>query len=412
MAVELTESGIHVTDLHVSSLEARQYLLERPPEEWDQALVRAIEVGVFCLQRASTAQDIEFVKRQVQNLLYAVKLEVDKIPDELRKRIEETLGTGEGQALYPVRSLIENVKTVLEQRVETVSKLLEDDIDPRKPSSTLGAALQQLKELLDPARKDSVQGQVEQTLTGIVARDGKLTQAVKTAVEEVIKPLKEGLETLTKELYKERGIEEVIIGTPLKGATYEEEVVERLQSWAQIAGAEIEHVGPDKQAGDVLVRFPDLDLRVVIEVRDRKDREGRKLIAETLQNAMDYRGANAGIYLSRSVDGLAKEIGEWSEGALGDRLWVATVDQHLITALRFLVVQARLRQLSGLTADVDIARIRHGIQQVRDSLRSISVIRSRLTSAATDINNQLDSLKVKVEEGLSEVELALGRVSQ
>jgi hypothetical protein len=55
-------------------------------------------------------------------------------------------------------------------------------------------------------------------------------------------------------------------------------------------------------------------LNVVIEVRDRQSAKGRKAISDDLTEAVIERGARAAIYISRSQEGLAKEIGEWAEG--------------------------------------------------------------------------------------------------
>ncbi len=112
---------------------------------------------------------------------------------------------------------------------------------------------------------------------------------------------------------------EILASTTLKGFTYEEEVLAELQQWARSTSAEVHHVGGDNLPGDVLVRIPESTLipkefPVIIEVRDRQTGSGRKSISDSLARAMEIRSAAAAIYVSRSTDGLAQEIGDWAEG--------------------------------------------------------------------------------------------------
>jgi hypothetical protein len=98
-------------------------------------------------------------------------------------------------------------------------------------------------------------------------------------------------------------------------------VIKSLQEWAQVAGAEVHRVGADNQPGDIIivVRGDGLiaeAISIVVEARDRGSRAlGRKVSSEMVMK-MAERNTNAGIYLTRSQDGLSSgEIGEWAEGA-------------------------------------------------------------------------------------------------
>ena len=75
----------------------------------------------------------------------------------------------------------------------------------------------------------------------------------------------------------------------------------------------------DNKPGDDVVTIPDAvfgggEYRIVIEARNRDSAKGRKAIAEDLDKKMAERSANPAIYLNRTQDGLAREIGDWSEG--------------------------------------------------------------------------------------------------
>jgi hypothetical protein len=75
-------------------------------------------------------------------------------------------------------------------------------------------------------------------------------------------------------------------------------------------------------------------MSIVVEVRDGGSRaKGRKAISADMAEKLAQRGANAGIYLSRTQDGLSlREIGEWAEGASDRGTWVACT-QHYVASL-------------------------------------------------------------------------------
>jgi len=122
------------------------------------------------------------------------------------------------------------------------------------------------------------------------------------------------------------------------------EVLGRLQAWGQTIGAEIAHVGVDNKPGDITVKASDSanessKFQLVVEVRDRQSPKGRKAVSDDLAAAMAERGTAYAIYLSRSREGLGQELGEWAEGVCDRGPWVACTNEHLVTAMRFLLVQ-------------------------------------------------------------------------
>jgi hypothetical protein len=48
---------------------AAEYLGRQQPADRENLVCRALEIGMFCLERTSTSQDMEFVRRQVEGLL-------------------------------------------------------------------------------------------------------------------------------------------------------------------------------------------------------------------------------------------------------------------------------------------------------------------------------------------------------
>jgi len=360
--VQVFEAGIKVRELDIPSKDVADFLRAVPEQERELQLLRAIEVGVFCLERAQGAQDLDFVRRQVESLMNRVQEAVEKIPQKTQDSLVTKLGTGEGQVLEPVVRSIGDVSRSLSERIKDVRDLYGEHIDPIKESSTLGKALRALRELLDPNRTDSVQHLLSKAVEEVTKDGGQLGKTVKQTVSDAIIPLKDEVDRLAKTIHGQQAAQEVVDQTTLKGRPYEDEVVRSLQDLGNWQGWQIEHVGYDNQPGDVLVRpdsaFVDSDeLRIVVEARDRESRMGRKRITDCLTEAMATRGAQLGLYVSKTCDGFGQEIGEWAEGETDQGPFVACAHDHLSTAVRFLFVKHRLSQLRASHPEVDAACI-------------------------------------------------------
>jgi hypothetical protein len=121
-------------------------------------------------------------------------------------------------------------------------------------------------------------------------------------------------------------------------------------------------------------------------------------------------GANSAIYVSKTRAGLAKEIGEWAEGSSDAGPWVACSHEHLVTAVRFLVVQDRLRQLRAAVPTVDASSIESQVQRIRTSLGRVRNIKTKITTirdGADCIEGEADALRADISGALAEIEDAL-----
>lgn len=413
-SVVIFDQGLRITDLEVPRKDIADFLRTLDEPDVETTLIQAMEVGVFCLERARMSQDTEFVRRQIDLLLNHVETTVKKIPDDTQRALVEKIGTNNGQVLAPLREMIDAATKLTTDKLKEVRTFLTQEIDPDKETTTLGKALKTLRDVLDPKRNDSVQSLLEQAVKTVTCKDGVLAKAVKEVVAEAVNPLATEVDKLTKEVRGQEAAAEALEQTTLKGTPYEEEVTGILQGWARAAGAEVHHVGVDNQPGDVVitVRGDGLiadPMSIVVEVRDRGSRAmGRKAISADMALKLAERGANAGIYLSRTQDGLSlREIGEWAEGISDRGLWVACTQQHLITAVRFLIVQRRLATLRAAAPEVDSALIEQQVKAIRTALGRIRTIKTKLTelgSCSNVIDEQADRLREEIKEALSSIE--------
>jgi predicted nucleic acid-binding Zn-ribbon protein len=419
-SIEILDAGIRIHDLLIPKKDVADFFRPLEEEERELTLIQALEVGVFCLERVRLSQDTEFVRRQVESLISQVEKAVKSIPEATKEKLLTEIGTGEGQVLAPIHELVQRTSQTTAERIKEVKDLLSQEIDPSKETSILGKALKNLKDLLDPVRKDSIQGSLESAINGITAEEGSLAKAVKNVVAEAVKPLADEMDRLAKEIRGQEAALEALQETIEKGITYEHEVLERLQGWSKFAGAEVHHVGGDNRPGDIVIKFPAMSLhsndsQFVLEVRDRKAPKGRKAISDDLSQAMAERESSAAIYLSRYPEGLAKEIGDWAEGTCEYGPWVATTDEHLFTSLRFLVAQKRLEEIKSSRPEIDASAVEDQIKRIKVSLSRIKTINQKIASLQNtthDIKEELDLLRDEIRSAIVGIEDALRLIGE
>ena len=417
--VTLIEGGVQVQQLDIRSQHVADFLGSVPQQDHEARFIEAVEVGAFCLERARSSLDTEFIRHQVESLMSGVEKAVQSIPEKTRDALITKIGTNDGQVLKPIQALVMEASSAMSGKLKDVRELFAQEIDPGRETSTLGKALKTLHELIDSKRTDSVQGLICASVEKVTADDGVLAKAVKAVVAEAVEPLAKEVNRLALEVRGQEAAAEAIAQTIEKGVSFEDEVVQTVQEWAQFGGAEVYHVGQDKKAGDIVVKtrsnsVASASIRIVVEVRDRQTAMGRKAISDVLKNAIAERSANAAIFVSRNRAGLANEIGEWAEGECELGLFVACTHEHLVMALRFLIVQSRLAALCRAEVEIDSARIEAQLQRIRTTLDRVKTINRKVTEvrgSANDIQTEAETLRDEVRSALSTIEDAIKTIA-
>lgn len=410
-SITITSTGVHIEDFDITNRDVAEFLEPFEPDQRPTELRHAVEVGVFCLNRANSSMDIEFIKGRVNEIINDLGVRMEDTTDKLGQELVKKLGSEDGQVLKPIVDLINQVAKATKERLIEVR----DEIDPSKDTSSVGKAIKGFRDLLDPARKDSVQGTLEAAVTNITGENGELAKGVKTAVGDAIKPLKEEIDALAKEFRAKETAEEAVMQTIEKGDSFEEQLFQELRPWANALGADLRHVGTDKRSGDLLIVFSEsslaaTDLRVVIEARDRQSPNARKGISDDLAKAMAERKANAAIYVSRSREGLGKEIGEFDRGVTEAGPWIAITHQYLRAALVLLVGEHKMLSKGDTGSDVDVAAVKDQIQRMQTSLKRVTSINRKITdvhNSADAIGTEARSIRFEINEALSSIEQAI-----
>jgi|FLYL01.1.fsa_nt_gi hypothetical protein len=410
--VILEDATVRFEGLTVANPDVIQYFKQKPEDRRPEAAVRAIELGVFCLQRAEVGQSLEFVRLELERLIQASRSAVDGLPEVLRSKL-----TAPDGPMAQVSSTVQSVQTAISGKLTEVQQLFEKHLDPRQTETTLGKALQELKNLLDASRDDSVQKRVESIIASIATTDGTLANAVKKAVQDVTAPLSTAIATLSLALERERGVQEVVAASPEKGYQFEEELLPLLRDWSVAVGADLEYTAPQNRPGDFVLTLRETGLgpsplRIVVEARDRENAWGRVRINEQMSASLSEWNGNYGIYVSKTQDGLAQEIGEWRELDCDRGPVVACIADHLRTALRFALVDTKLRTAAQERREIDIATLSAQLDRFRDSLNHLTQIKRKATEIReilSVIDSVADQMREGIQDTLSKIEAAIPR---
>jgi hypothetical protein len=373
------------------------------PEFLPDALERTLRVGALCLEKAQQSVDVDFVNRRIEAMLGDVEAYFQSVP----LQIEAMLDADDSGALRPLKRTLGEVESNVEESLEKVREHVASLIDPENPSAGLGAVLAKVQGLLDPVRTDSVPYQLRASIERVAAEEGPLAKAVGAKVEEVVsqavKPLRDRLAEMEKSLLADRAVEEIIQGSTLKGRTFEEELLDRVKAFADQVGGEA-YRGDDKSPGDVLLIFGadshvGFPARIVFEAKTETRSKGRRAVVDGISRAMQAREADLGVYVSRTAEGLGREIGVFADGACEEGRYVACTLEFVPVALRLLLCLKRLENQARGAERFDADEVLAQVASIRSGLKRVAAIRANLTkllSAAGAVREQVTELEREI----------------
>ena len=409
--VTLTDDGhVLVRGLSITSRDVFDYLNQKEESQRVRLLIEAIETGIYCLERASQVHGLDFVRQQVQ----IVTGEMAKLPMLIETEFRKQVGAKDG-VLAPIVGAVSTTEKLLKEKLQAVQVLLDKDIDPRRPDTALGTALTTIGNLLDEKRDDSLPKKLTRAIDLVATEDGQLIKTLKTALATLVKPLQDELAHLRKEIHQRQGAEEALARTAAKGNAFEMKLLSLAQSWSRCTGATVEHVGVDHQPGDILVTVSDSlvpvdEFRIIIEARDDSTGRGQKRIADAMAQSMKQRGAHYGLYVVRTDAAVAQEITDWAEGRCSHGPFVACTARHLITALRFAIIDYRMKAIQTGKPEADIETARQELRRIRTAMRRIKTIKTKSSEfhkGADAITREADELLREINDALLIIEDAL-----
>ena len=226
--------------------------------------------------------------------------------------------------------------------------------------------------------------------------------------------IKESMTDMFHKLGVELGINQAVKseherGTQ-KGVEFEEYCEEHISNIAKHHNDRLEATGttpgliPDSRKGDFVYTIQDSGKKIVLDMKDYAGKQSTPKLEAYMNEAIENRGADYAIVVSKKSSSLSKEVGLFQE--YGNKLFVALTTEEtddaelqnelLVIALRW--ARLRLKQKSGT---VDSAIIIEKIENIQRNMKNFSNIKKKCTSIkgiSDEISEDLDELRDKIKE--------------
>jgi len=372
-----------------------------------------VKIGAAGYRRMKVGVELDFVERRV---------------DEMLSRLEEALNPQLETSHLGV--FMCRVKEYFDKGGK-----IEDILDPETEHTPLGRFVRSLKEyfdsggrlenLLNPDSETSPLGRFTKKLDEYLGSGGKL--------EEMLDPSEDGspIGKLKKEILGEiKGLrdmlskkeerEEIIDATTLKGYEFEdacEEILNGCVEFGESVARTTDEVGniPRSKKGDFVIEVEN-EKKIVLEVKDWQSVSLNK-IKEEVKEAIENRGADYGIFVSKYVEALPKGVGWFNEYgnvlvcALGSREADTFHPEILDVAYHW----AKLRLKGEGEVDKEaLKKAMSGLDELNDRLDELSKIKKeckRAKRAIDEVEKIAGSLEESLEKQLESLKRALGAIA-
>jgi len=204
-----------------------------------------------------------------------------------------------------------------------------------------------------------------------------------------------------------------------KGVEFEEYCEEIISEIAKHHNDRLESTGTTtgliegSKKGDHVYTIKDSGKKIVLEMKDYTSPQSTPKLERYMNEAIENRGAEYGIVISKRKSGFSKDVGIFQE--YGNKLFVALTTEEsesvelqnelLVIALRW--ARLRLKQKSGI---VDSSLIIEKIENVQRTMKKFSNIKAKCTSikgTADEISEDLDELRETINADLLGVSKSL-----
>mgnify|MGYP001331524876 CR=1 FL=1 len=383
------------------------------PVRLKEHVTEAAVFGIDAYYRAKAVQDTSYIDKAIMTAMIKFKNDADMIPDEIKQKIIDIVGTDEGQALAPVLNGLNNIHDDIEEKTDTLNQSLNLDSN----SSLLSIAFGAVNNMLDPSKDGSIQHTLDGAVAAVAEEDGALANTVKDVIDEVLEDRLEELERIcnaTDSYIKQKDVvEEVESGTTKKGGPYEEAVHIVAKGWVQMLGGTATHCGGDNQPGDHVLEVPmptGVDMRIVIESKDESTARGTVWIGKKLSKSMGYRKCENGLWACKTEKGLSStDIGHWGLGTNELGNWLATTFENITTALTYLRAMEIIRRAKAadIATDLDLKLLMAKCGEIRDKVKAVQDIitaAGQINTNADKIREDAAQLRVKIRDDVAEIE--------
>lgn len=377
------------------------------PEPAPQSTAVAVREGVLSVERWTT-RDPAIVR------FFAARLEAGHEPAEVV--LERTVRAGVlALEAAGVAAHVDHVAAEFARLVDQVDRLVVE-------------RLGELRGLLDPARTDSVPGQLRQLLHEHVGGHGshlyrlldpghehsplrRLGRELAERVEALQRSLQDMRTELAERLAALQARSSEREHGALKGRDYQELVFEAVSRLARVHGDVAEAVwdvagrlGPGNKRGDVVVQVDPaatagIPVRVVFEAKDAA--VGRAHIVRELAGARENRDAAVGVAVYSRPEHMPR--GACPLECYDTRTYLCLLDKEdgdtlpLELAYRLARFWARVHAMQARGAEVDLRGVQEELQRARELLGQFARVKAALTQLATQVQGSVQHVQEQLD---------------
>jgi|GEM_PF-1488606 len=403
---------VHV-ECVIEDQELFEILSEAEENERIDIFLSIVKIGATGYRRMKVGVELDFVEKKVNEML-----------SRLEQALNPHLETSHlGVFMCKVKEYFDK------------GGKIEDILDPETEHTPLGRFVRSLKEyfdsggklesLLNPDSETSPLGRFTKKLDEYLGSGGRLEELLDPSgdgspIGKLKKEILGEIKELRDMVSKKEGWKEAVDATTLKGYEFEdacEEVLNRCVEFGESLTRTTDEVGniPKCKKGDFVIELEN-GKKIVLEVKDLKNISLSK-IKDEVKEAMENRGADYGIFVSKYVEALPESVGWFNEYgnvlvcALGSREADIFHPEMLDIAYHW----AKLR-LKG-EGEVDREAIKKAMSELdglSDALYDLSQIRAKCKSAKKaidEVEKIANSLEESLEEQLKSLKQALGAIA-
>ena len=372
--IELKNESIMLNKIVLDDLNTYKILSDIKEEKREDFIKKAIIIGAIGLRNLYLTENVDYIEKEFKTLLTGLESQSKDIKNNLEKDFRELLKTSEGQS-KDMKVLIEKTLDV-DNNSSSLGKmrvLFEDYFDKRKGK---------VSDLLNPFEEES---------------------PIKKLKDEIFKKIQE----LRDELIKEKASGEMREKTTLKGAVFEELVLESIEDICSEYEDKIapvgDKLGKTNKIGDITVDVSgDVNKRIIIECKDSLAYTHKKTVDE-INDGIENRSAKFGIFLFKSQSQIPSALAPMK---ITNNYIITSFDNY---GLYFAFRVARLfveRSAESRQNAIPIGEIQKEIESLNAKLSTFSNIQTKVTqinNASAYIQENIDRLKKDIEEGLGSI---------
>jgi len=426
--IEFEENTIIIKNIVIDDVNTSKILKDIAEDKREDFIKKAIIIGAIGLKNLYLAENVDYIEKEFKELLKNSESQSKDIRNALEREFRELLKNSEIQSKDIKNNLEKEFRDLLKASESQSNTLLRTSENQAKDIWTNFE--KGFKELLRDSENQSkdIQGMIEKQLDveNNQSSLGKMRllfedyfDKKKGKIGDLLSPFEESspikklkdeilgkIQELRDEVLKEKSKEEIIEKTSLKGANFEEIVLEQVQDFLSEYEDKVnpcgECLGRTNKIGDLIVDINgDEKKRIVIECKDSSSYSHKKTIDE-INDAIENRSAKYGIFLFKSQSQIPSALKPMK---ITNNYIVTSFDDYgLYFSLR--VARLFVEKNSESKQEISIDKIQKIVEELQIKLSDFKNIQIKLTqidNASSYIRENIDRLKKDFDEGLNSV---------